>query len=103
MTVVFIAPDDSDEEDLANFDPDNHLKYKFITEETEHHPRTKPTTSSSSEIETIRGIKDLSTSNGNARKSASEQADAMDTASIDSSQRYESLLSIEFISSAPIF
>lgn len=87
MTVVFITPDDSDEEDLANFDSENHLKYKFITEETEHHPRTKPTTSSSSDIEAIRGIKDLSTSNGKDRKSVSEQADGMDTASIDSNQR----------------
>jgi len=31
MTVIFVTPDDSDEEDLSN----NNLKYKFITDETE--------------------------------------------------------------------
>ena len=91
MTVVFITPDDSDEEDLSNFDPDNHLKYKFITDETEHRPRTKPATSSSSDIETIRGIKELSTSNGKDRKNVSDQPDGTDTASIDSNQRYSNI------------
>jgi len=33
MTVMFVAPDDSDEEDLANCEENNHLKYKFITDE----------------------------------------------------------------------
>jgi len=87
LTVVFVAPDDSDEEDLSNFDADGHLKYKFITEETEHNRNRKPINSSSSDIETIRRIKDSSTSNGNNRKHILEQADGTDTASIDSSQK----------------
>jgi ribosomal protein L18 len=87
LTVVFVAPDDSDEENLSNFDADNHLKYKFITDETEHNRHRKPTNSSSSDIETIRRINNSSTSNGNNRKHVLEQADGTDTASIDSSQR----------------
>jgi hypothetical protein len=39
-------------------------------------------------MESIRRIKDLSTSNGNERKHVLEQADGTDTASIDSNQRY---------------
>jgi len=35
MTVIFVAPDDSDEENLSNCEENNHLKYKFITNETE--------------------------------------------------------------------
>jgi len=35
MTVMFVAPDDSDEEDLANCEENNHLKYKFTTDEPE--------------------------------------------------------------------
>ncbi len=33
MTVIFVAPDESDEEELANCEENNHLKYKFITDE----------------------------------------------------------------------
>lgn len=88
MTVVFVAPDDSDDEDLSNCDVENNLKYKFITNETEHNRHSQPNNSSSSDIETIRRIKDLSMSNGNERKNALEQADGTDTASIDSNQRY---------------
>ncbi|CAF4436870.1 unnamed protein product, partial [Adineta steineri] len=29
LTVVFVAPDDSDDEDLQNCDVENNLKYKF--------------------------------------------------------------------------
>ncbi len=46
MTVVFVAPDDSDDEDLQNCDVENHLKYKFITDEIEHNRRMKPNKSS---------------------------------------------------------
>ncbi len=88
LTVVFVAPDDSDDEDLSNCDAENHLKYKFITNETEHNPRKKPTNSTSSDIESIRRIKDLSASNGNEKKHVLEQADGSDTTSIDSNQRY---------------
>ncbi len=88
MTVVFVAPDDSDDEDLQNCDVENHLKYKFITDEIEHNRRMKPNKSSSSDIESVRRIKDLSMSNGNERKNGLEQADGTDTASIDSNQRY---------------
>lgn len=35
MTLIFVAPDDSDEENLSNCEENNHLKYKFITNETE--------------------------------------------------------------------
>ncbi|CAF1238596.1 unnamed protein product [Rotaria sordida] len=84
LTVVFVAPDDSDDEDLTNCDVENHLKYKFITDETED-KQTK--TSSSSDIESIHRIKDLSISNGNQRKNILEQIDGTDTASIDSYQR----------------
>jgi hypothetical protein len=31
MTVIFVAPDESDEEELANCEANNHMKYKFIT------------------------------------------------------------------------
>lgn len=85
--MVFVAPDDSDDEDLHNCDVDNHLKYKFLTEEIEHRRRMEPNRSSSSDVETIRRIKDLSTSNGNERKHVLEQIDKEDTISIDSSQR----------------
>ena len=87
MTVVFVAPDDSDDEDLANCEPENHLKYKFITDETEHRPRLQPTNSSSSDIESIRRVKDLTVANGNDRKHSREQMDAAETASLDSNQR----------------
>ncbi|UJR36480.1 hypothetical protein I4U23_029203 [Adineta vaga] len=87
LTVVFVAPDDSDDEDLQNCDVDNNLKYKFTSEEIEHKRRMEPNHSSSSDTETIRRIKDLSTSNGNERKHALEQIDEMDTASMDSNQR----------------
>ncbi|CAF1164517.1 unnamed protein product [Adineta steineri] len=86
LTVVFVAPDDSDDEDLQNCDVENNLKYKFITEEIEHNHRMKPNHSSTNDYESIRRIKDLSTSNGNDRKNISEHIDA-DTASIDSNQR----------------
>ncbi|CAF0811791.1 unnamed protein product [Rotaria sp. Silwood1] len=84
LTVVFVAPDDSDDEDLTNCGVDNHLKYKFITDETEHNQVKH---SSSSDIESIHRIKDLSISNGNQRKSILEQTDGTDTASVDSYQR----------------
>lgn len=85
MTVVFVAPDDSDDEELSNCDVDNHLKYKFITEETEHNPRNL----SSSETESIRRVGSLSTANGNnsERRRNLEQIDRTDTASIDSNQK----------------
>jgi hypothetical protein len=67
MTVVFVAPDDSDDEELSNCEENNHLKYKFITDETEHIPKQKD----------IDSLRDLTISNG-------EQTD---TASIDSNQR----------------
>jgi len=35
MKVIFIAPDDNDDEDLSNREENKHLKYKFITDETE--------------------------------------------------------------------
>ena len=35
MTVVFVAPDDSDEEELANCEEKSHLKYKFFNDENE--------------------------------------------------------------------
>ena len=50
MTVVFVAPDDSDDEELSNCDENNHLKYKFITNETEHIRKQK-------DIDSIRRIK----------------------------------------------
>ncbi|CAF1266902.1 unnamed protein product [Adineta ricciae] len=87
LTVVFVAPDDSDDEDLQNCDVDNHLKYKFLTEEIEHQRRMEPNHSSSSDIETIHRIKDMSSSNGNERKHVLEQIDRADTISIDSTQR----------------
>jgi hypothetical protein len=87
MTVVFVAPDDSDDEDLSNCEPDQHLKYKFITDETEHKRRGQPTNSSSNDTESIRRLKDLTVSNSNERKYALEHMDGMDTASIDSTQR----------------
>jgi hypothetical protein len=31
MTVIFVAPDESDEEELTNCEANNHMKYKFIT------------------------------------------------------------------------
>ncbi len=31
MTVIFVAPDESDEEELTNCESSDHLKYKFIT------------------------------------------------------------------------
>ena len=85
--MVFVAPDDSDDEDLQNCDVDNHLKYKFLTEEIEHQRRMEPNHSSSSDIETIHRIKDMSSSNGNERKHTLEQIDSADTISIDSAQR----------------
>ncbi|CAF2385385.1 unnamed protein product [Rotaria sp. Silwood2] len=84
LTVVFVAPDDSDDEDLTNCEVDNHLKYKFITDETEHN---QVNNFSSSDIESIHRMKDLSISNGIQRKSIPEQTDGTDTASIDSYQR----------------
>ena len=30
MTLVFVAPDDSDDEDLSNCEQNNHLNYKFF-------------------------------------------------------------------------
>lgn len=82
LTVVFVAPDDSDDEDLSNCDVENHLKYKFLTDEVEQNP-LPPRSSSASEMETIRRIQTLSTTNGNHR----EQVDRTDTASIDSNQK----------------
>jgi hypothetical protein len=79
MNVVFVAPNDSDDEDLSNCEGDNHLKYKFITNETEHNRRIKQ-----NDFESNHRTKDLTASNGNGRKSVLEQAD---TASIDSNQR----------------
>jgi hypothetical protein len=35
MKVIFIAPDDNDDEDLSNCEENKHLKYQFITDETE--------------------------------------------------------------------
>lgn len=87
LTVVFVAPDDSDDEDLSNCDIDNSLKYKFTTEETEHNHSNQAKRSSSSDIESIHRVKDLSVSNGNQRKHVLENTDATDTASIDSYQR----------------
>lgn len=89
MTVVFVAPDDSDDEDLANCEGDEHLKYQFITEETEHRP-TRPltTNSSSSDRETIHRLKDFNASNGAAEKRPMATTnDQTDTASIDSNHR----------------
>ncbi len=74
MTVVFVAPDDSDDEELSNCDENNHLKYKFITNETEHIRKPKD----------IDSIKDLKISNGG-------QTDA---ASIDDSQKVKILFLI---------
>lgn len=88
MTVVFVAPDDSDEEDLANCEGDEHLKYQFITEETEHRPtRPQATNSSSSDRETIHRLKDLNVSNGAERRAMTTTNDQTDTASIDSNHR----------------
>ncbi|CAF1234866.1 unnamed protein product [Rotaria magnacalcarata] len=87
LTVVFVAPDDSDDEDLSNCEPENHLKYKFISEETGKNHHIEPKHSSSSDIESIHRIKDLSVSNGNQRKHILEQTDGADTASIDSFPR----------------
>lgn len=85
MTVVFVAPDDSDDEDMSNCDVENHLKYKFITDETEHNPRTL----SLSETESIRRVRNHSTANGNNndRQKNLEHIDRTDTVSIDSSQK----------------
>ncbi|CAF4021417.1 unnamed protein product [Rotaria sordida] len=77
MTVVFVAPDDSDDEDLTNCEENNHLKYKFLTNEIEHNLKTKD----------IDSIKDLSISNGDRGKNLLEQTDGTDTTSIDSSQK----------------
>lgn len=65
---MFVAPDDSDDEDLSNCDVENHLKYKFLTDEIEQ-PQQHAT---------------LSTTNGNHHL---EQIDRADTASIDSNQK----------------
>lgn len=88
MTVVFVAPDESDDEELSNCDVENHLKYQLINDEIERKRRSEPNNSSSSEIETVHRIRDVSVSNGNQRKHVVEQADGIDTASIDSYQRY---------------
>ncbi len=88
MKVIFIAPDDNDDEDLSNCEENKHLKYKFITDETERNRRVKPNNSSSSDIESIRRIQDSTSPNGNERKTILEQTDGTDTASIDSNQRY---------------
>lgn len=58
------------------------MKYKFLTDEVEQNP-LPPRSSSASEMETIRRIQTLSTTNGNHR----EQVDRTDTASIDSNQK----------------
>jgi hypothetical protein len=84
MTVIFVAPDDSDDEDIANCEAENHLQYKFITDETEHIPKQN-------DSDSIHRIKDLTISNGVRGKSILEQTDETDSASIDSSQRYHSL------------
>ena len=78
---MFVAPDDSDDEDLHNCDVEHHLKYKFLTEEIEHNRRMGPNHSSSSDVESIRRIKDRPAANGG------ELADGADTASIDSNLR----------------
>ena len=85
MTVVFVAPDDSDDEDLSNCEPDTHLKYKFITDETEHNPRIKTQQSSASDIESMRRVQDLSASNGSERER--HALDHAETASVDSNHR----------------
>ncbi|CAF3075479.1 unnamed protein product [Rotaria sp. Silwood2] len=77
MTVVYVAPDDSDDEDLTNCEENNHLKYKFFTNETEHNPKPKD----------IDSIKNLTISNGDKGKKLLEQTDGTDTASVDSSQK----------------
>ncbi|CAF3575253.1 unnamed protein product [Rotaria socialis] len=78
MTVVFVAPDDSDDDDLSICDEHSHLKYKFFTDETENSPKHKD----------IDSIKDLSISNGNSEKHLREQAEETDTTSIESNHRY---------------
>ena len=88
MTVVFVAPDDSDDEDLFNCDIDDHLKYKIITDEIEYKRLYEQNNSSSNNIETIHRSNDSTMSNSNQGKYISKQTDATDTASIDSNQRY---------------
>ena len=41
MNVVFVAPDDSDDESLSNYEDKNNLKYKFTTDEIEHSVKQK--------------------------------------------------------------
>ena len=67
---MFVAPDDSDDEDLSNCDAENHLKYKFLTDEIEQPQQQQHAI--------------LSTNNGNHHL---EQIDRADTASIDSNQK----------------
>ena len=74
MTVIFVAPDDSDDEDLSNCEENSHLKYKFLTDEVESIPKKKD----------IDSMKDLTISNGNQGKHLLEQTDA---ASIDSNSK----------------
>ncbi|CAF4840030.1 unnamed protein product, partial [Rotaria sp. Silwood1] len=75
MTVVYVAPDDSDDEDLTNCEENNHLKYKFFTNEIEYNSKDKD----------IDSMKNLTISNGNDKgKNLLEQTD---TASVDSSQK----------------
>ena len=82
MTVVFVAPDDSDDEDLSTFEGENQLKYKFITEETEHKNRASATSQESNQRS-----RDATLSNGNESKSTVQRLDNADAVSIDSSQR----------------
>jgi hypothetical protein len=60
MTVVFVAPDDSDDEELSNCEENNHLKYKFLIDEVESVPKQK----------------DLTISNGNKGKAEAASIDS---------------------------
>lgn len=62
---------------MSNCEENNHLKYKFFTDETENTPKPKD----------INAIKDLTISNGDSAKQLLEQSDATDTASVDSNER----------------
>lgn len=81
MTVVFVAPDDSDDEDLSNGDGENHLKYRFITDETDGKNRKQRKSSSSANAESIRTIKPTNC----------QVTEKLDTLSIDSNHRFVSL------------
>ncbi|CAF1395276.1 unnamed protein product [Adineta steineri] len=65
MTVIFVAPDDSDNEELSNCEEENHLKYKFVTDEVEFKSKEKD----------MNSIKDLTISNDNKGKSVLEKTD----------------------------